>query len=90
MVGGFKINPRFLHTWGCPKHIADAYIVWSLLKSGEPGLGAEVAALAKLANEKDDPYFNALIAGCLSLTGDRDAAAKLCQAASICWSISSC
>lgn len=75
--GGFDINPRFLHDWGCPQHVADAYIVWSLLKSGEGGLEKEIAALRKKAFETDDPYFDALVAGCLSLSGKPDEARTL-------------
>lgn len=77
--GGFDINPRFLHDWGCPKYVADAYIVWSLLKAGRPGLEPEIEALAKLAKEKDDPYFNALVAGSLNLTGRKAEAKELMQ-----------
>lgn len=77
--GGFDMNPRFLHDWGCPKHISDAYIVWSLTEAGETGLETEINALAKQAMDLDDPYFMGLVA--LSLYNvKRDAdAAKLLQ-----------
>lgn len=75
--GGFEINPRFLHTWGCPKHIADAYIVWSLTESGETGLNAEVEAQFKDAVERDDPYYNGLVAMSLMNVGRKADALKL-------------
>ena len=75
--GGFKVNPKFLHSWGCPKHLSDAYIVWSLIEAGDKTLGAEVEALAKQAGERDDPYFSGLVAASLFNIGSRDAAEKL-------------
>ncbi len=73
--GGFDINPRFLHDWGCPQHIADAYIVWSLTESGDRDVKDQINALVKDAAERDDPYYNGLVA--LSLFNlDRDDEAR--------------
>jgi hypothetical protein len=75
--GGFDINPNFLHDWGCPQYIGDAYIVWSLTESGEPGLESEIEALAKDAADRDDPYYNGLVAMCLFNVGRKADAQKL-------------
>ncbi len=75
--GGFDINPRFLHDWGCPQHIADAYITWPLTETGEKGLEAEIDALAKDAAGRDDPYYNGLVALCLFNVGREADAQKL-------------
>ena len=75
--GGFDINPRFLHDWGCPQHIADAYITWSLTETGEKGLDAEIEALAKDAEGRDDPYYNGLVALCLFNVGRKADAQKV-------------
>lgn len=72
--GGFDVNPRFLHDWGCPQYVADAYIVWSLTESGDTDLKEQLDTLVKDAEGRDDPYYNGLVA--LSLFNlDRDAEA---------------
>lgn len=60
--GGFDVNPRFLHDWGCPQYIADAYIVWSLTEGGDRNLDQQIDVLVRDAAERDDPYYNGLVA----------------------------
>jgi len=85
--GGFKFNPRSLHSWVATKHIVNAYIVWALVESDPDDnehldLKTEIAAMKAEALNADstggkDPYFIALIANVMLLRNEREAANKL-------------
>jgi alpha-2-macroglobulin-like protein len=77
--GGFHMNPRFLHSWGVPQYVADAYIVWSLTESGTADLAQQIERLFKDAMERDDPYYNSLVALSLFNTGRDDDARRLLE-----------
>lgn len=67
--GGFDLRSGFYHSWGCPKHVTEAYMLWALTEAGVKGLEAEVAALTEQALEKPDSYFRALLAMACDNTG---------------------
>jgi alpha-2-macroglobulin-like protein len=75
--GGFKVNPRFLHAWGAPKHISDAYIVWALTESGNMDVELELENLHRDTANHDDPYYTGLVALSLFNVGRDDDARKL-------------
>jgi alpha-2-macroglobulin-like protein len=85
--GGFKQNPRALHSWGASKQVVNAYIVWALVESDlddneHLDLKPEIAALKAdaldetSANGKDS-YFLALTANIMLYRGERETAHKL-------------
>jgi uncharacterized protein YfaS (alpha-2-macroglobulin family) len=78
--GGFKRNERALDSFGrAPAPTTNAYIVWSLLESGQSpqSLLAEVNAIKTQAFEGNDSYIDALAANILLLADDRDSAELL-------------
>ncbi|MHC5021263.1 MAG: MG2 domain-containing protein [Planctomycetota bacterium] len=68
-TGGFNIRDGFYHSWGCPKHVTEAYLLWALTEAGVKGLEKEVEALTEQALEKPDSYFRALLAMACENTG---------------------
>lgn len=77
--GGFQRNERALDSFGrAPANTTDAYIVWSLLESGEKPetLKREIEAVCKKAASSDDDYLKALAANILFLAGDKAGAEK--------------
>jgi hypothetical protein len=68
--GGFQINPRFLHNWGAPEEVLNAYIVWALTETHAPEvmqqLSRELSHLADVGQETSDPYLLALCAASLA------------------------
>ena len=71
--GGFKRNDRALDSFGrAPTPTTDAYIVWSLLESGQSPktLELEISQIKALALTSDDSYIDALAANILYLSGD--------------------
>ncbi|MCQ2397472.1 MAG: A-macroglobulin complement component, partial [Lentisphaeria bacterium] len=77
--GGFLRNERSLDSFGrAPANTTDAYIVWSLLESGEKAetLKKEIEAVAKKAASSEDDYLKALAANILFLAGDKAGAEK--------------
>jgi len=78
--GGFKRNEKALDSFGrAPAPTTNAYIVWSLLESGEkPGsLKKEIAAIKKQALKSGDNYIVSLAANILYLAGDSAGATTL-------------
>ncbi|MDJ0975910.1 MAG: alpha-2-macroglobulin family protein [Planctomycetota bacterium] len=76
--GGFKRNSRALDSFGrAPQEITDAYILWSLIESGEQGLDTEIALLKSRAKDSKDSYLLALAANVAWLSDDRDFAKTL-------------
>lgn len=78
--GGFKRNEKALDSFGrAPAPTTNAYIVWSLLESGEKpeALKKEIAAIKKQALTSDDNYVVSLAANILYLVGDNTGATTL-------------
>ena len=78
--GGFKRNDKALDSFGrAPAPTTNAYIVWSLLESGEKPetLSKEIAAIKQQALETDDNYVVSLAANILYLSGDNAGATAL-------------
>lgn len=71
--GGFTRKANSLHTWTADKDCSNAYIVWSLLETGEPAsnLKAELDALKTAATASQDSYVLALAANAFDLAGDK-------------------
>ena len=80
--GGFKRNEKALDSFGgAPAPTTNAYIVWSLLESGEDPakLKKEIAAVKEQALNTKDSYVVALAANILHLANDKSGAEKLSQ-----------
>jgi uncharacterized protein YfaS (alpha-2-macroglobulin family) len=80
--GGFKRNGQALDSFGrAPPATTNAYIVWSLLESGESPstLRKEIAAINTNAMVSNDHYVVALAANILSLSGDKKGASLLAK-----------
>lgn len=78
--GGFKRNERALDSFGrAPAPTTNAYILWTLLESGESPakLKKEIEAVKKDALTTKDSYVVALAANILYLSGDIATADKL-------------
>ncbi|HSQ58572.1 MAG TPA: alpha-2-macroglobulin family protein, partial [Gemmata sp.] len=85
--GGFRQNPRALHTWSASKQVVNAYIVWALVESDPEDaehldLRKEIEALKSQAMDANsasgkDSYFVALVANVLIQRGEREAAHQL-------------
>jgi hypothetical protein len=78
--GGFQRNEKALDSFGrAPAPTTNAYIVWSLLESGEKPelLKKEIAAIKKQALKTDDNYIVSLAANILYLSKDNKGAATL-------------
>ena len=77
--GGFKRNRRGGHHWLVKKDCSNAYILWSLMETGEsPGsLEKEIAEVKRAALTSDDSYVVALAANALHIAGDKTTAKKL-------------
>lgn len=81
-AGGFKRNERALDSFGqAPPQTTSAYIIWSLLESGEDAaqLQKEIAAIKVEALKTNDTYVIALAANILYLAGDKPSARELAQ-----------
>jgi len=80
--GGFKRDQKALDSFGrAPVPTTNAYIVWSLLESGEDPsvLRKEIETVREEALKTEDTYVIALATNILYLSGDRDSAEKLAQ-----------
>lgn len=80
--GSFKRNDRALDSFGtAPQATTDAYIVWSLLESGElvTTLQEEIDAIRTNALETKDTYVIALAANIMYLANDFETAKVLSQ-----------
>lgn len=80
--GGFKRNDKALDSFGsAPMPTTNAYIVWSLLESGESPstLKVEIAAIKAQALKSEDSYVIALAANILYMANDLGAAQRLSQ-----------
>jgi uncharacterized protein YfaS (alpha-2-macroglobulin family) len=76
--GGFSLNSRAVDSFGrAPAETTNAYIVWSLIESGEKGLDREIASVKASAASMQDSYIVALGANILSATGDTAGARQL-------------
>lgn len=77
--GGFSRKRRALHTWTEDKDCSNAYILWSLLETGQPAadLKAEIDSLKKAAKESQNSYAIALAANAFFLSGDKADAIQL-------------
>ena len=68
--GGFHTNPRFLHSWGAPEDVINAYIVWALTETHRlditAQLGTELSRIEDVGAETSDPYLLALCAASLA------------------------
>lgn len=71
--GGFTRKAQSIHVWTADKDCSNAYIVWSLLETGEPAanLKAEIDSLKNVATTSKDNYVIALAANALDLAGDK-------------------
>lgn len=80
--GGFKRNDKALDSFGrAPDTTTDAYIVWSLLESGQSAqsLSKEIKQVRDSAFNGKDSYIDALAANILYLAGDVDSADLLSE-----------
>lgn len=80
--GGFKRNPKALDSFGrAPAPTTNAYILWTLLESGEKpdSLRAEIDAVRKQALDSKDTYLKALAANILFLAKDIQTARRLAE-----------
>lgn len=77
--GGFTRKRRSLHTWIEDKDCSNAYILWSLLETGQPApdLKPEIDSLKTAAGSSKNSYVVALAANALELAGEKDDARKL-------------
>jgi uncharacterized protein YfaS (alpha-2-macroglobulin family) len=75
--GGFKRERRGLHTWISDPDCSNAYMLWTLMESGEKQLTPEVAALKAAGEKSSNSYVLALAANVLALSGDQPAAKAL-------------
>jgi len=77
--GGFSRKRRALHTWTEDKDCSNAYILWSLLESGQPtaDLTNEIASIKSASASSQNSYVLALAANALYLSGDKAEAKKL-------------
>ncbi|MFA6558116.1 MAG: hypothetical protein WCT03_16985, partial [Candidatus Obscuribacterales bacterium] len=77
--GGFSRKRRALHTWTEDKDCSNAYILWSLLESGQPtaDLTNEIASIKSASASSQNSYVLALTANALYLSGDKVEAKKL-------------
>ncbi|MCC6979836.1 MAG: A-macroglobulin complement component [Candidatus Melainabacteria bacterium] len=71
--GGFTRKAHSVHVWTADKDCSNAYIIWSLLETGEPAanLKAELNSLKNAANSSQDNYVIALAANAFDLAGDK-------------------
>ncbi|MFT7561876.1 MAG: hypothetical protein ACI93R_003808 [Flavobacteriales bacterium] len=80
--GGFKQNKKALDSFGrAPAPTTNAYIIWSLLESGESpaSLKKEIDAIKREAENTKDTYVVALAANILFLSGDDFGANKMAE-----------
>ena len=80
--GGFSRNDKALDSFGrAPAATTDAYIVWSLLESGQSAqsLSKEIKHVKDSAFNGNDSYIDALAANILYLAGDSDSADLLSE-----------
>jgi uncharacterized protein YfaS (alpha-2-macroglobulin family) len=78
--GGFKRNEKSLDSFGsAPRPTTNAYIVWSVLESGEQPaiLTKEIDAIRLQALKTDDSYVIALAANIMHFAGDSKTAKEL-------------
>ncbi len=77
--GGFSRKRRALHTWIEDKDCSNAYILWSLLETGQPAadLKTEIDSLKSAAASSQNSYVLALAANALYLSDNKLEAKKL-------------
>ncbi len=77
--GGFSRKRRALHTWIEDKDCSNAYILWSLLETGQPAsdLKPEIDSLKSAAASSPNSYVLALAANALYLSDNKPEAKKL-------------
>ncbi|MDP3509040.1 MAG: MG2 domain-containing protein [Candidatus Melainabacteria bacterium] len=77
--GGFSRKRRALHTWIEDKDCSNAYILWSLLETGQPAsdLKPEIDSLKSAAASSQNSYVLALAANALYLSDNKAEAKKL-------------
>ncbi|PZM84080.1 MAG: A-macroglobulin complement component [Candidatus Melainabacteria bacterium] len=77
--GGFTRKAQSIHTWTADPDCSNAYIVWSLLETGEPAsnLKSELDSLRSAATASQDSYVVALAANAFDLAGDKQFAKSL-------------
>ncbi|MBP6744919.1 A-macroglobulin complement component [bacterium] len=77
--GGFSRKRRALHTWIEDKDCSNAYILWSLLETGQPAsdLKPEIDSLKAAAASSPNSYVLALAANALYLSDNKAEAKKL-------------
>lgn len=77
--GGFSRKRRALHTWIEDKDCSNAYILWSLLETGQPAadLKPEIDSLKSAAASSQNSYVLALAANALYLSDNKVEAKKL-------------
>lgn len=78
--GGFDLNSKALDSFGrAPQNTTNAYVVWSLLRTGQTGLETEINAVIADALESKDSYIIALAANIAHLAGQKEQARTLMQ-----------
>lgn len=77
--GGFSRKRRALHSWVEDKDCSNAYIVWSLLESGQSpdDMKPELESLKKAATASHNSYVIALAANALHMAGEKEEALSL-------------
>lgn len=77
--GGFNRKRRSLHSWIEDKDCSNAYILWSLLETGQPAadLKRELDSLKAASAATNNNYVVALAANAMHLAGDKATAKKL-------------
>ncbi len=77
-TGMFNINSRYLHSWGAPREVVSAYILWGLTETRQSQvllqLSNELAWAENAARSSQDPYLLALCAASLGNAERFDAA----------------
>jgi hypothetical protein len=71
--GEFNRKAYSVHSWAADKDCSNAYIVWSLMETGEPAanLKLELESLKRAATASQDSYVIALAANAFDLAGDK-------------------
>lgn len=69
--GGFNLDTKAIDTFGrAPVNTTNAYILWTLVESGQKDIDKEIAALKQATTDEKDSYVIALAANVFAQTGD--------------------
>ncbi|QEG40588.1 MG2 domain-containing protein [Roseimaritima ulvae] len=86
--GGWKRNPRHLHSWSVSQDVVNAYVLWALteadaavgnVRATSRELNDELTRLESVAMATDDAYLLALSAAALANVNRDEAASRLLE-----------